>query len=176
MLTCTRAAASAAEIEPAAAADGRHYVRHWLNARHGTGSAWASQPLASPDDATCSDASEGGGYDEPLVTSAPAALGGHAGGPAALPVDADAVTRGAANSLISAEVRLPWKAMQPGWKSQRERWVSTVIEWAGVGGACPNLAEAASELEAAMLSAARWSSRSVRPTAGTYPRWLWLMS
>lgn len=87
---------------------GRHYERHWLNARHGTGAGWARPMLGGTDDASSSDEEACGGV-EPLSTciaGLPDAYPPHAsmGGTSCADGHAAADGHGGALGCVAAEV------------------------------------------------------------------------
>ena len=110
---------------------GRHYERHWLHARHGTGAGFAQRVSgvgSAPLDAD-SDDEDGGGSGG---MSGRAELGTSPSSRApSVASTAPAVARGAEISeaieqLTAAEELLPWEAVDAAWGGSRYDWLRRV--------------------------------------------------
>ena len=119
---------------------GRHYERHWLSARHGTGAGWArSALLADADGASSEDGDDSA--QAAAAAAAAAAVPMATSGKAAhvtdvvTAMDEEAAEEEAARAevldevreqLLSAEELLPWEALDSAWGSTRHDWLQRV--------------------------------------------------
>ena len=96
---------------------GRHYERHWLNARLGTGSGWASRVLTTVHDVS-SDEDE---LIPPATGPGPATATDGAGTASAEELRDELV-----EELASMEDVLPWRAMRGSWRAEQPEWLAQV--------------------------------------------------